>query len=340
MQNTHFHDDHTMIVPNRAVSYNPAGYNVYKIAVLSYANVGATSLFTTVEDMAKWDQEFYEGKVFGKDVIEEMHTKGVLNNGEELDYAYGLVIEDYKGLKSVQHSGGDAGYRTHLLRFPDQHFSVVVFSNLGTVSPVELAKKVADLYLADQIKQETEEETVIELPVEKLEKFSGLYFEAETQAQYNLELRDGKLFIPMGPGLELEAISEKKLRVKQFRNVHMEFVDTPQVQQMKLHWSRTANPDTLEKVEVPVLSKDQLEEYAGLYTSPELEVSYRLIVKDDKLAIQRRKYGIVPLRPSVKDSFGSDHFNLSFYRNTAGAIEGVKLYSGRVLGLRFIKSGQ
>ncbi len=61
-------------------------------------------------------------KVFGKGVIDEMHTLGKLNSGEELEYAYGLHIAKYKGLRIVEHSGGDAGYRTHLVRFPDQRF--------------------------------------------------------------------------------------------------------------------------------------------------------------------------------------------------------------------------
>ena len=170
MKHTHFHDDHTMIVPNRATSYAPAGPNKFSISVLSYANVGATSLFTTVEDMALWDQEFYEGKVFGKDVIEEMHTRGVLNSGKKIEYAQGLVVSQYRGLKTVEHGGADAGYRTQLLRFPDQHFSVVVFANLGTIAPSTLAYKIADLYLADQMTSEEGEEDAVELPVEAFEK--------------------------------------------------------------------------------------------------------------------------------------------------------------------------
>lgn len=48
MTNTHFHDDHERIVKNRAYSYSPAGPGGgFKAAPLNYANVGATSLFTT-----------------------------------------------------------------------------------------------------------------------------------------------------------------------------------------------------------------------------------------------------------------------------------------------------
>ena len=57
MNSTHFHDDHEMLVPNRAYSYE-GGSSGFKKRVLNFANVGATSLFTTVEDLAKWSNNW------------------------------------------------------------------------------------------------------------------------------------------------------------------------------------------------------------------------------------------------------------------------------------------
>src|SRR4029453_12557245 len=58
MTNTHFHDDQQMIVKNRAYSYASGGRGEFRLSALNYANVGATSLFTTVEDMASWIHNF------------------------------------------------------------------------------------------------------------------------------------------------------------------------------------------------------------------------------------------------------------------------------------------
>jgi CubicO group peptidase (beta-lactamase class C family) len=64
MTSTHFHDDHRQIVKNRAYSYRPARRGAeFELVPLQYANVGATSLFTTVEDLTKWDRNFYDAKV-------------------------------------------------------------------------------------------------------------------------------------------------------------------------------------------------------------------------------------------------------------------------------------
>src|SRR6185295_18655113 len=106
-----------------AYSYRRQGEAGYRYIALSYSNVGATSLFTTVEDLALWDENFYTGKVGGKDLLAQMQIKGKLNNGTEIGYASALVIGTYRGLKTVEHGGGDTGFRTELLRFPDQHFS-------------------------------------------------------------------------------------------------------------------------------------------------------------------------------------------------------------------------
>lgn len=58
-----------------------------------------------------------------------MLQRGKLNNGELLDYAFGLVVEKYRGLDTVDHAGGDAGYRSDMTRFPGQHFSAAVLCN-------------------------------------------------------------------------------------------------------------------------------------------------------------------------------------------------------------------
>jgi hypothetical protein len=54
----------------------------------------------------------------------------------------------------VEHSGGDAGYRSHVMRFPDQKLAVVILSNLASFNPSLQSRQVADLYLADQLVSE------------------------------------------------------------------------------------------------------------------------------------------------------------------------------------------
>ncbi|HEV2132611.1 MAG TPA: serine hydrolase domain-containing protein, partial [Longimicrobiaceae bacterium] len=148
MTSTHFHDDHEMIVPGRAYSYAPRPGGGFRNSPLNYANVGATSLFTTVEDLAKWDRNFYEPQVGSEALFAQMESRGVLNDGRQIEYAFALSIGEHHGLRTVGHSGADAGYRSYYVRFPEQRLSVVVLSNLSSFNPTRVALRVADIYLA------------------------------------------------------------------------------------------------------------------------------------------------------------------------------------------------
>jgi hypothetical protein len=117
--------------------------------------------------------------MLGQGLTDMLHTVGVLNNGVKLDYAFGLVIREYKGLKNVGHGGAWAGFRAAISRFLEQKFSVVCLANLDSIDPTDLCLKVADIYLAGVIKEPakpgTEKPRPFSLPQKELEKKAGNY---------------------------------------------------------------------------------------------------------------------------------------------------------------------
>jgi CubicO group peptidase (beta-lactamase class C family) len=119
MTHTHFHDDHERIVPGRAYSYKPSGDDTglsqaFKKSVLSYANVGATSLFTTATDLLLWLDNFRTATVGGHAVMNAMTSVGVLNSGKTIEYAHGVTVTEHRGLQVIGHSGADAGFRSQV----------------------------------------------------------------------------------------------------------------------------------------------------------------------------------------------------------------------------------
>jgi len=208
MSNTHFHDDRTMIVKNRATGYVPLRGGGYGIHTTNYDVVGNAGVMTTVQDLSLWDQNFYENKLGGGiDFISRLLTPGTLNNGERLNYAYGLQLGDYKGLRTVKHDGGFAGFVTEMLRFPDQRFTVICLANVrGTIDSTALAYQVADIYLASELKpqtpkaratpstrQPTNVPTPISLNATQLAGYVGDYYSDELQVTYRVVLENGKL---------------------------------------------------------------------------------------------------------------------------------------------------
>ena len=204
MTNTHFHDDHQMILKNRAYSYQVVENDQFKHAINNTTALGSSSLYSTVEDLAKWMLNFDNTRIGEQTVIDQMHQRGVLNNGEQISYAFGLNIGEYRTLKTVDHSGSWRGFRSHLIRFPDQKFGVVILCNLDTFNPLRLAEKVANLYLADVLapveaskpeKAAAPAKDIKSEPLtpEQLTEFEGDYYTEELDTTYTIRVHEDQL---------------------------------------------------------------------------------------------------------------------------------------------------
>lgn len=206
MTSTLFNDDRTVIVKNRVVSYGMGTNAKPRYFIKNINAMGDGNLLTTVEDLARWDQNFYDNRVGGSGFSEQMLTRGKLNSGEELSYAFGLSHGEYRGLKTVSHGGGFLGFRTEMVRFPEQKFTVICLCNSGAISPGALANRVADLYLAELLKPTGQSQGRQSAPANQsnpaqrpeptatsLEEFAGSYYSEELDATYRLSVEEGKL---------------------------------------------------------------------------------------------------------------------------------------------------
>jgi CubicO group peptidase (beta-lactamase class C family) len=207
MTHTQYRDDHTALIPNRALAYEPKEKkDGYTLDVSYFEQTGDGAVHTSVEDLLKWDENFYSAQVGGKEFLAEIQEQGKLNSGKVLDYAKGLVITNHRGLRTVSHGGSWGGYRAQLVRFPEQHFSVACLCNVGDADPSKRAAEVADIYLgsvmkAKSAKKDVEEEDEKEpkqqagvaLTAEQLHAYAGDYWSEELGVQYRLGVKDGNL---------------------------------------------------------------------------------------------------------------------------------------------------
>ena len=148
MTSTHFRDRHAEIVKGMAYGYEKDGKGPWEFSIPNFDTTGATSLLTTAEDLAKWDENFF-GEWARNGLTEKMLQRGVLNSGEVLPYAFGLIAGKYRGLPTVEHAGSDAGYRAGLVRFPEQHFSVACLCNVAGINPYSFLTKLPRCFWAD-----------------------------------------------------------------------------------------------------------------------------------------------------------------------------------------------
>lgn len=347
MTRTHFHLDHQEVVPNMAYSYEPGGNGHFQKSVLSYANVGATSLFTTVEDLARWLANFEHPLPGTAPAVARLQEKGRLNNGKEIGYAAGLSIGDYRKARTVSHGGADAGYRSFVVWFPDQHLGVALLSNLGSMDVAGLSFAAADIFLRDQLGTADRPEAKPPSPVgapafvvdpANLGLYPGKYIYegnllavvTRQEAALKFELMgQSEILKPSalheftaGPGnakLTFEGLQDGKAGQV-----------TLQVPGQKLTFKRV----TADAGPAPALT-----DYEGDYWSPELGVFYSVSVKEGQLVLRARRHGEFVLHPITKDQFSASALGMpigvKFQREGSGRVNGFGLTGERVRNLRF-----
>jgi CubicO group peptidase (beta-lactamase class C family) len=348
MSDTHFHEDMTRIVKHRAVGYAPRTSGGFRLNTPYNERAGAGGLYTTVGDLLKWDQNFYDGRVGGMQLIGQMHTQGKLSSGQELDYAFALSVKSYKGLKIVEHGGALGGYRAALTRFPDQRFSVACLCNLGAIDPARLVNQIADIYLADHfngagagaVASASAPVKFIELPEPELREKTGGYRDPVTGDVWQLSLQEGGLVAnDFGTPVKLAPLSATRFRS----------VAAPFEMEIEFHRSKAQQPWAMrvriedqppvecEAAPLVIPSLAQLAEYAGNYFSEELDVTYKIKVEGDKLVYQFARAPQMSLSPMIKDTFAAGSFQLNFLRNGKQRVSGFTINAGRVRNLRFVK---
>jgi CubicO group peptidase (beta-lactamase class C family) len=336
MSSTHFHDDNREIIQNRTYSYDSAEGKIWNDP-LNYATVGATSLFTTVEDETKWLNNYATGQVGGKDAINQMYEQGILTDGSRLTYAFAIGMDSIRGYRRIGHGGADAGYRSYAMRVPETGLGVVVFSNLGGFDPRTLATKVASLYLPDNsIKKEPR---VFKGDSTLYKEYAGLY---QTTGDHFAIVDSGKLYVKLNRGkFPLTPVSDSGFTAFEGRT-RITFSRDKQGAVNSFRWSDPNDKGTFTRYAAPVLSDADLKMYSGTYTSDELDATYRVAVKDGALVMQHRRYPDGKMKAITKEYFTTDHWwmrNINFTRDSRGVIDGFNVNSGRILGLKFRKTG-
>ena len=203
--------DYASLIPNRAVGYSRTPQGDLQVEIWRFTQTGDGAIFTSIEDLVHWDQNFYTGEVGGAAVMAEMHRTGVLNDGRNITYAGGNNVSRYRGLRRVSHTGGGGGFSSAITRFPDQRFSVLVSCNQDGANAGRKAQEVADLYLAGDFTEPAEPaaasgpsqltDSAVSSPgltSAELARYAGEYWSDELGVAYRVEVVEEKLALRVG----------------------------------------------------------------------------------------------------------------------------------------------
>jgi CubicO group peptidase (beta-lactamase class C family) len=150
MTHSRVFDDRFAIVRNRATGYfrRPDGGG-FAQRNSAWDRPYDGGVLTTVDDLARWDRNFYQPVVGDASLITQLTTSATLRSGKSTEYGFGLRVERYRGKKLIAHAGGIRGFSAQIYRFPNDRFSSIVLCNTGTANATTLARSIADLYLFD-----------------------------------------------------------------------------------------------------------------------------------------------------------------------------------------------
>jgi CubicO group peptidase (beta-lactamase class C family) len=334
MTHTRYYDDHRVVLPGRVAAYDAGSDGRFFVDwSTQFDTVGAGGLMSSVDDMLLWDRNFYQNKLGRGTLGQELETRGLLNNGTEISYALGLVMARYRGLPTVEHNGALYGYRTGILRFPDERFSVVCLCNLARVSTSSLSHQVADVYLEKSFKKESGQSSPPGYSGSPdVSQFAGKYLDARKQMVYSFTASGGNL---MAWGAGLQRVGPNQFR--DLGNGLITFAEAGGGMKATLVMDG-ADFFSGMRIREPHLNAADLSGYAGSYRSGELEATYVLSVKNGNLTLRNGWEPEVTLTPMTEEEFQSEETGmLVFHRDAKHEVNGFAVYSGAVRNVGFDK---
>lgn len=341
MQNSFILENPNRIVKNSATGYTPVNDSIYeKKHFYNIALGGDGQVYTSLEDLLLWDNNFYDKKVGGQALNDRQHEKGILNNGDTIEYAGGLFIQENKGKRVVQHMGSWGGFRSVLYRFPSLKKTLVVMANNPEFLTGPKFFALIDLMIPKEKGNQKIQEAIpsnvsIQLSANQLQKYTGL-FSVKEQPHLRLQstLKNDTLMITQlwdKLFYQLIPTSNNVFFRKGFPIVRYIFDE------------KTAVPVIIERLEVLQTEKvdtyhstANLEEFTGEYYSAEVGVSYTIQTEDKQLVVFRNNQKLKTLSPVCKDVFGNKVQGYQFIRKF-GKISSFLIQDRRVRNLRFTK---
>jgi len=163
------YDSNSAIIMHRASGYSNGKEGIENAGYIHMSiPFAAGSLYSTVEDLARWEQGLFGGKLLSPASLQKMTTPFKEN------YAFGVAVSTTNGHKLIEHGGGIEGFNTHLAYYPDDKLIVVVLGNLSGDAPGGIAHKLAAVAHGEAVVLASERKEVTVAPA-ILANYVGTY---------------------------------------------------------------------------------------------------------------------------------------------------------------------
>jgi CubicO group peptidase (beta-lactamase class C family) len=300
------YDSNTAIILHRAAGYEP-GANGPQNAGFVHMSIpfAAGALYSTAEDLLRWENGLFGGKLLSAASLQKMTTP--FKN----DYAFGLGVATKSGHKLISHGGGIEGFVTYLGYYPDDHLTVVVLGNLSGGAPPAIGAALGSIALGEPVQLPSERKSIPVSP-EILQKYVGTYeLHPGTRCFITLEGEQLQTQLTGQSKFPLFAETETKFFLK-IVDAQVEFMKGNQGQityilhhqnGQDLKWMRIS--DAIEQPperKVITVTPDILKQYVGTYPlSPAFAITVTL--EGEQLMEQATGQQKLPIFPESENKF-------------------------------------
>lgn len=162
------------LVPARAAGYHWTDDGKYRNAPLLAGVRPSGALLSSVLDLAKWDAALSSDGLFSSAQRQLMWSPVKLSDGSEKPYGFGWEIGKSGSHRQVKHGGTMLGFRSQILRFPEDGMTIIVLTNATQALPDRIAPGVAAFYLPD-LNPPAPKRVAVKLSAETLGNYVGRY---------------------------------------------------------------------------------------------------------------------------------------------------------------------
>jgi hypothetical protein len=339
-------------VPTRAINYTGKANGSFapnRVWDRAYG-AGVVNVHTSIEDLAKWDRNFFHPTVGDEVLVKTLYSPTALSSGKLTAYGYGLDIGTHRGMLAISH-GGMGGGSFHLLRLPEQGLSVATLCNrysLGAGAPDTwtLSREVADIFLAPEDAAGTPGAGSSPLPKvavgrDELARYVGRYWQSSGSPliikldKDELEAIDGRSAYPLVPigsgrfrspdGIETYTFSGPEGRTLTYHEIP---TNSTTVSERRPQWSP---------------SRAELQPVVGRFCNSEVPVCWSLQLVGDRLMLRRPNFPdsiLTPVYPGTffhldRDDLGTRSMRIVLQHSGRVPMRSFSVIRGRVSDVLF-----
>lgn len=330
MNNSAVVDNSNTIIKNKAIPYTKSA-DTFSEHPNRQMECGSSNIHTTLNDMVKWAINFQNPKVGTKNQFNLLMKKTIsISRDSDLGYGLGLLSETYKGLETIFHGGGTAGYRAYILHVPEHKFSIVILGNLESFDGLLIVQDILELYLKDHMEESSPIKT--SYTENELKDYAGTYKVSPGQ-YWTIEASNKDLYFG-GVQEPLTVIGDGKFKFFLPTSYLIFYSNSMDFRIADFNY-------TYEKVNLnrPVLDKKDLEKYVGIFKNIEFNTYYEILIMENKLVAKHLTNGEIILNPLSKNSFSAEYplGELVFILETAGSVKSFLLSGQNFNSLKFLK---